>query len=76
MMLDAADLDAAVVEGILDADTKAKLVAWALMCATSSIDAPACSSAIFIARAAAEPSGSGAVTWYESLVTDPPASSA
>jgi hypothetical protein len=29
MMLDAADLDAAVVEGILDADTKAKLVAWA-----------------------------------------------
>jgi hypothetical protein len=29
MMLDAADLDAAVVEGLLDAETKAKLVAWA-----------------------------------------------
>ncbi len=28
-MLDAADLDAAVVEGVLDAETKKKLVAWA-----------------------------------------------
>ena len=36
----------------------------------------ACSMAAIIARAAADPSGSGAVMWNESLVTEPPASSA
>ena len=52
------------------------LVACALMWVTSSSVAPACSSAACTARAAPRPSGSGAVMWYESLVTPPPASSA
>ena len=52
------------------------LVAWALTWVTSVRAAPACSRASIMARAAAEPSGSGAVMWYESLVTAPPASSA
>ncbi len=52
------------------------LVAWTLMCETSEREHPAPSMLWIMARAAAVPSGSGAVMWNASLVTAPPTSSA